>query len=189
MIQTLLLTLVLSNLYGCVGALVAGAGSATTAALYDERNTKTMLQDQNIVHQAYLALKKDNHFESERVNVASVNHRILLIGQVKNEVQRHKASEVVSNVNHVRSVINELTIGPPLSTTAIAKDALLTTTVKTDLLTEPGLHSVPIKIVTENKVIYLMGMVSKKEADIALHVTRSIKGYRRIANFFEIVEK
>jgi osmotically-inducible protein OsmY len=178
----------LACLYGCAGVLM-GAGSATTAVLYDERDPKIMLQDQNIVHQAYLALHENDRFARERVNVASLNHRVLLIGQVNTQAERQEAERIVANIKHVRTIINELTVGPPLATTAIAKDALLTASVKTDLLTEPGLHSVPIKIITENKVIYLMGMVSQKEASKALAVANDTTGYRRIKNLFEIVEK
>ena len=183
------LILLSTLLSGCVGVIAAGAGSAATAMIYDQRDIKVMLQDQNIVHRASLNIKKEPQLKGTHINVSCINHRVLLTGQTASLAQKRLAERIARKTQHVKSLVNAIDVHPNISPMDASKDAWITTQLKTQLLRQPGLHSVPVKIITERRTVYLMGLVSKKEADIATRTARQIKGVKEVINLFETIER
>ena len=82
-------------------------------------------------------------------------------------------------------VYNEITVGPATTRWQRTKDAWITTKVKSELLAKPGLHSTEIKVVTENGVVYMMGKLSHRQADMATDVERKVDGVRTVVKVFE----
>ena len=46
-----------------------------------------------------------------------------------------------------------------------------------------------VKVVTENGVVYLLGIVAQREADAAVEVARTTGGVRKVVRVFEIVSE
>ncbi|MBS1202205.1 MAG: putative periplasmic or secreted lipoprotein, partial [Chromatiaceae bacterium] len=128
--------------------------------------------------------------EGSRIGVTSYNQKVLLTGQAETEAAATSAAELVSRLPKVERVIDEVTIGPPISMTQISEDVYLTSRAKF-ALTEiklPGFDPTRVKVVTENGVVYLMGLVSQDEADAAAEQVRYVPGVQRVVKLFEYRE-
>jgi osmotically-inducible protein OsmY len=88
-------------------------------------------------------------------------------------------------VKNVSRVYNEITVEAPTSSWQRSHDAWITTKIKTEMLAKPGLHSTQIKVITENDVVYLMGVLSERQATIAINVARQVDGVIKVVKVFE----
>lgn len=183
LITTLCFTLLLT---GCIPAALVVGATAGGAVVYDKRSMKTMLQDQESAQRAMnrisavRSLRKDTH-----IVVATFNHVMLLAGQTTTQDQRDEAYQTVSSIPDVSRVFNEIVIQKPTSFWRRSKDSWITAKVKAALLAKKGLHSTEMKVVTENGVVYLMGIVSHKQADTASDVARRVSDVRKVVKVFE----
>ncbi|AKQ33221.1 BON domain-containing protein [Candidatus Coxiella mudrowiae] len=184
----MLLTLVFP-LVGCVSAvLVAGAAGATLggAVIYDQRTYRTMNQDHNARSIIQYRLDNDPLLKGQsHITISVFNNVALLVGQAKTPEICDRAYQIVEKASHIRRTYNEITIGAPLSPVQQAADSWITSKVRTAMLGKAGLHSSNLKVVTENKVVYLMGMVSPKQAAMAADVARRISGVEKVLKVFE----
>lgn len=175
------------SLSGCIpaAALVVGA-TVGGAVIYDKRSVKTMAQDQQAENTAGSRLRYAPELQKGTHIVCATFDRVLLLtGQVETEQQRVLADRLMSNVNNISRVYNEITIGKPTSSWRRTHDAWLTTKIKMQMLTTAGLHSTQIKVVTENGTVYLMGELSLNQAELAVNVARRIDGVQKVVKVFE----
>lgn len=121
------------------------------------------------------------------INVTSYNGQVLLTGQVPNESVKMEAERVVNQTREVKKIHNELTVAGPTSTIVRTNDTYLTSRIKLQLLADKSVAGLRVKVVTENGVVYLMGLVSQREADRAIEIIRSVSGVQRIVKVFEYV--
>src|SRR5690606_24532245 len=82
-------------------------------------------------------------------------------------------------VQRVKVVHNELTVGPRLSLLARNNDALITSSAKTRMLADSTIPGRRIKVVTEAGAVYLMGLVTRAEADAAVAAVQQVGGVQR----------
>ncbi|MEZ5558792.1 MAG: BON domain-containing protein [Pseudomonadales bacterium] len=151
-----------------------------------QRTTGAVLDDQFIEMQVKRDIRKsDDGFRSAHLVVVSYNGVVLLAGQVENERLRAQAEDVARQMRAVRRVHNELTIGGPISLPTRTADSWLTAKVKTQLLADDEVVAGHVKVVTENGIVYLMGMITRAEADRATEVARSVFGVQKIVKVFE----
>jgi osmotically-inducible protein OsmY len=176
-----------SLLTSCVPLIIGGAGAVVaTAIIYDQRSMKTMMQDREVVNKAQAVIKEDPELMGRsHISVTSFNHRVLLIGQVQTPELRARAYQLVYKLPYVKKVYNQLTISGATTDLARTDDAWLTTKVKTAMLMQPGLRSLQVKIITENGVVYLMGVVSRQQGDLAANVARRVHGVVKVVKVFE----
>jgi len=105
--------------------------------------------------------------ENSHISVVSFNHAVLLVGQVPTDSVKQQVQSLVQSLPKVSRVYNQLQVGSETTMTRRTKDTWITTKVKANMLSEKGLHSGQIKVVTENGVVYLLGIVSKSQAHLA----------------------
>lgn len=176
----------LPGLTGCFP--VVATGVATTAAVAaDRRTTGTILEDEQlewkIGDEIQRALGDRAH-----VNVTSFNRLVLLTGEVPSEAARQQAEAIARKGENVRAVVNELVVAPPSTLGARANDTTLTTQVKARLVGNRDVAAHLVKVVTEGGVVYLMGIVTRREADAATHVARTTVGVKRVVRVFELID-
>lgn len=122
---------------------------------------------------------KDGH-----LGVTSFRGVVLLTGQVRDEASKALASEVLSGIEDVKTVYNELTISGPTALLARSADAVVTTKVKGRLLANEAVRGLEIKVVTENGTVYLLGTVSRAEGEAATAAARAVGGVERVVRIF-----
>ena len=88
----------------------------------------------------------------------------------------------------VRKVHNELQIGLPVSALVRSNDALLTTRIKTQMLADNTIPGSKIKVITENGVVYLMGLITRQEGIRATNLTQSVSGVQKIVKLFQYTD-
>lgn len=125
---------------------------------------------------------------TSRVVVTAYNGVILLAGQTPRADLRDQAEQAARLVVGVKKVHNELQIQQPASALARSNDALLTTRIKSSMVVTPGVPSNHIKVVTENGVVYLMGIISREEANAATSVAQNVSGVQRIVRLFQYTD-
>jgi osmotically-inducible protein OsmY len=110
---------------------------------------------------------------------------VLLAGQAPTEELRQRIVEITKKIPNVKRIYNEIALQAPSSALTTASDAWITAKVKTALLGAKGLHSGQFKIVTENGTVFLMGVVERKQADLAVEATRKVDGVQKVVKIFE----
>ncbi len=151
-----------------------------------------MLEDQSIEIKAVSALRNDRVLDAQsHFNVTSYNNVVLLTGETASQELRERAGKHVADVEKVRSVHNELKVGAPSTMLARSNDTLITSKVKSSLLSVKGIDRFDptrVKVVTEAKVVYLMGLLSRAEADAVTETVRQVGGVERVVKIFEYVD-
>jgi len=186
----LLLVGLVPVLGGCVPLLVGGVAVGAAAA-HDRRNYTAFMDDQQIDFVATAALDDEPGLKGRgRVSVTSYNYLVLLTGQVRSEAEVALAGGVVSRLPKVRKVVNEVTIGPDINFARKSEDALLTSRAKLALfkVAVPDFDPTRVTVVTENGVVYLLGLVSVAEGDAAVEQVRYVPGVVQVVKLFEYQE-
>jgi osmotically-inducible protein OsmY len=187
----LVVSLTTSLLYGCAAAVVGGAATGATAA-HDRRTVGTFIDDEGIELKARMAIFDDSELNRQiHINIISINGVVLLVGQAPTEAERQKAAEVTMAIPKVRLVHNEMTVAAPNSYMTRSSDSLITAKVKTALFNIKELNEFDptrVKVVTENGIVYLMGILTHTEADAVTDVARQVGGVQKIVKLFEYID-
>lgn len=173
----------------CAPLAFGTVAGATALVASDRRTSGTQLEDQGI------ELRAANHVRNElggrvRVSVTSFNRRVLLTGEVPSEADRALVMRVVSRVDNVQQIVDELAVMNSPTLGAQAEDGLVTARIKGALLNADGVPpATAVKVVTERGTAYLMGRVTPREADRATEVVRSTSGVQRVVRVFELIDE
>lgn len=173
-------------LSGCVPLIVAGTATTITVA-HDRRDTKTIFDDKTITLQSQTLLGRSDIRQQVQVNITSYNNNVLLTGQAQTIEDREEVIELVKTVDGVRTIYNEIAIGDSVPFFSRTNDAWLTTRVKTAMVANDMLDASRVKVVSENKVVYLMGLVNPEEANEATNVARRVSGVEKVVRVFEYI--
>jgi len=172
-------------LSACAPLLVGGAFMGGMSAS-DRRTLGSQVEDEGIESRAVNQIKV--HLgERVHINVTSYNRQVLLTGEVPSEQDKQLAEQVVSRVENVRAIFNELTVLGHSTLTQRSSDALVTGRVKANLIDAKDLMANAFKVVTERGTTYLLGRVTNREADRATEITRSTSGVQKVVKLFEII--
>ena len=178
-------------LQGCAALVIGGAATGASVA-HDQRTAGTVLDDETIEVKAVHALREDRVLDAQsHFDVTSYNNVVLLTGETASQELKERAGKLVADIEKVRSVHNEVTIGEPSSLLARSADAAITTKVKASLFGVKGYdHFDPtrVKVVTEAKVVYLMGLLNHAEADAVTDTVRQVGGVEKVVKIFEYTD-
>jgi osmotically-inducible protein OsmY len=184
--QALLALLLVPFFSGC--ALLVAAGVATVgtgvAVSQDRRTGGMLVEDQNIESKSNQRIR-DKMGGNLHVNVVSFNRNVLLTGEVPSESARKEIEQIVKDVEHVRNVLNEIAVGPVSSFASRSNDALITSKVKGRFMDGGKFQINHVKVITEDSVVYLLGIVNNDEAGSAVDIAKSTKGVRKVVKVFE----
>lgn len=183
----LILILLLPALSGCVPLVVAGvgAGAGTGTLMSEDRRTSGMfIEDQAI------ELKTSRRINEQlgrdvRINVTSFNRNVLLTGEAPNESLKNEAEKLAMSIVNVRNVYNEIEISEKTALSARTNDSLITSKVKGRFLSHRKFQINYVKVVTENSVVYLLGVVTREEGGSAAQIASTTAGVKKVVKVFE----
>lgn len=181
-----LLAACLPILQACVPVVAGGVGAGIAMAS-DRRTSGIFIEDQNI------ELKTQNRLSGQlkdqvHVNVTSYNLALLLTGEAPTPTLRAEAETIVHAVPNVRQVYNEITVAPLSSFSSRSSDGYITTKVKAHMVEANKFNIVHVKVVTEASIVYLMGLVTHKEAEDATEIARTTSGVAKVVRLFEYLD-
>jgi osmotically-inducible protein OsmY len=174
-------------LSACAPIMVGGAVMGSLVAT-DRRTSGAQLEDEGIELRAASRIR-DNLGERGHVNVNSYNRRVLLSGEVPSAQDKQLVEQVVTRVDNVQLVVNELAVLGNASLTQRSSDTLVTGRIKAALVDAKDLFANAYKVVTERGTTYLMGRVTLREADRATEIARSTPGVQKVVRVFEIISE
>lgn len=164
-------------------------GTARTTTQHERRSAGALVDDTAIELRGQAFASADEDLKRNvHVNVTSMNGTVLLSGETATPALRDRILGEIRMIDGVRRVVNELKIEPPSSIGVRTNDTWITTKVKTKLLGTRGVDASRIKVVTEQGSVYLLGLVTQAEGDLATEATRRINGVERVVKLFEIVD-
>ena len=178
---------------GCSAPVIVGttgaAGAGTVAA--DYRTFGTMVEDEGIEWKARAAINLAGLTEDDRhhVKVTSFNRIVLLTGQVPDDAAKERAQKEADAVAQVRGVHNELVVKKPTALRTRSADTVITARVKVALATSDNLElplRLNVKVVTEDGVVFLMGLVTREESEAITAIVGTVPGIRQIVRLFEL---
>ncbi len=188
-LRTLSVACGLTLLLSACGSLLATMEADTIEDDPGERTIGQLIEDDNIETKSVVNIHAaDEAFDEAHVVVVSFNGYVLLAGQVASEELKAKATDVVRKVHGVRRIYNELEVAAPSSGMTRTSDTWITTKVKSWLLGSSDIEGTRVKVVTENGVVYLMGLATREEADRISDKAASIGGVQRVVRLFEIID-
>jgi osmotically-inducible protein OsmY len=178
------------SLSGCAPLVVAGA-TYTAAVVYDRRSADVVLDDEVIELQAKDAFLSNPDFRKHsNLSATSYAHTVLITGQADSAEIADRYAHVVAQLPKVKQVYNEAEIGPNIGFKQASKDVAITSRAKLAIqsIKLPGFDTLRVKVITENGVVYLMGLVTPEEADATAEKVRRIPGVQRVVKVFEYIE-
>jgi osmotically-inducible protein OsmY len=173
-------------LQGCLaGAFVAG-GATTGGLVTDPRDFGTIRSDEEINFKVNRKFANDAVLTSQdHVSAVSYNRVVLLTGQAYDEELRARAEQYAKETPDVKRVFNEITLGIPTTAFRRAKDVGITSTVKAKMFADRDLRSNNFKVVTENGVVFILGITTPRQAKLAVSIARESAGVRKVVKLIE----
>ena len=188
LLRSLLVLLVASQLLACTAVVVGGA-VATGVAVHDRRTVGTVIDDNLLEVRVRNALFKEESFDSSvRIRVNAFEGWVLLAGEVGSQQLVDEATRLVSEVDGVQRLFNELAPVPRITIPQSNNDRWITTRVNTDISRMrgvPGFDSRRVQVTTARGVVYLQGWVTRAEADAVVSIARTVRGVERVVTLFE----
>ncbi|MBL8394867.1 MAG: BON domain-containing protein [Candidatus Accumulibacter sp.] len=172
-------------LQGCLPMVAAGASGGALAA-FDRRSLGTQTDDETIEWKAS-ARVNEKPWENVHANFTSYGRKVLISGEVPSEQVKMEIETIVTGVQQVQGIYNELGVGPVSSFSTRSNDSYITTRVKSHFVDSGKFNAIHVKVVTEAGVVYLMGLVTQREADAAIQVARTTSDVRKVVTLFEII--
>jgi osmotically-inducible protein OsmY len=182
------LVVLLSACAPVIPFMVGGAAVGGTLVAIDRRTSGAQLEDEGIELRAYSRIR-DSLGDRAHVNVTSYNRQVLLTGEVPNAQDKQLVEQLISGVENVKSIVNELGVMGNTTLSQRSADTLVTARVKANLVDAQDLYASAFKVVTERGTTYLMGRVSKREADRATDIARSTTGVLKVVRVFEMISE
>ena len=184
----LLLLLPLILLQGCATAVITGAATGVSIA-HDRRTTGSVIDDEGIEFKAASAIYRNKAiYDQSHVNVTSYNGTVLITGEALTEQLKQQIYELVRIIPKVRTIHNELIIAAPSALPSRSSDAWITSKVKAKITADENLDPFFVKVVTEHGIVYLMGIVTRSEAQRAVHIASTSAGVQRVVKIFEYAD-
>ena len=184
-LKLLVAVMAVSQLSSCAVVAIGGV-TATATVLIDRRSPSVQAIDKGIDWEASGALSK-KFGDNAHINVTSFNQKVLLTGEVKDAGIKGDAGAYVKAMKNARTVYNELIIGPNSSYTARANDAYLESKIKTQMIFTEKLPSNSMAIVAEGSSVYLLGILTQGEADLAKKIASNTNGVKDVYVYFDII--
>ncbi len=167
-------------------AVVAtGAAAVGISSVTDPRTIGSQLDDQTIEMKANAKLGNDEQLGDYRLRVVSYDQQVLLIGQVPNDGMRQRAEEVIADTNGIERIFNQVRVSSQAGLSVQSNDAWITSQVKLKLAANEQVSASDIKVVTENSEVFLLGIVGRESAEIAVNIARNGKGVSRVVKAFK----
>ncbi|MDA8362382.1 MAG: BON domain-containing protein [Gammaproteobacteria bacterium] len=186
--RCILSTILLAGiLQGCAPVIIAGAAAGADVA-HDRRTLGSIVNDTTVELKASGILDTDPQLRDKvHVSVTSVNGVVLLTGQAPTRRLRDLVLAKIRTIPSIRRLVDQIEVAPISTLAERAKDTWITTEVEAHFVATKGLDPTRIKVVTANASVYLMGLVTRQEADLAANAAANARGVARVVELFEYI--
>ena len=188
-IRTLTLAaLAAASLSACAPLVVGGAVVGTAMVSTDRRTTGTQVEDTGIETKATYRIRQALGSRTN-INAQAYNRVLLLTGEVRDDADKAEAERIAAGVENVTRVVNEIEVGFISSLTSRSNDLVLAGKIKATLIDARDLQSNAFDVVVERGEVYLMGLVTEREAHRATELIRGIPGVKKVVRVLEVISE
>ena len=173
-------------LQACVPAAIVGGTTAGVMSIHDRRTTGTQADDETTEWKAAARIPAQFK-DGSHVNFTSFNRMVLITGEVFTDEAKQAIGETTRSIEGVRGIYNELQVAPVSALSSRSNDSFIDSKVKARLVDTKDISAPHIKVVTERGQTHLMGIVSQREAQIAISIARTTQGVRKVINIMEVL--
>jgi osmotically-inducible protein OsmY len=186
LLRLIALLVTIAGLAGCAVAVVGAAAGGGAIIGADRRTVGTQTEDQGI--EIKVANRVGDKYPDAHINVTSYNRMVLLTGETTTAASRTEIEKIARAVENVRGIYNEVAVVGNSALSARTNDSYITSKVKARFVDAGKFNAVHVKVVTEAGVVYLLGMVTHKEADEATEIARTTSGVLKVVRLFEFID-
>lgn len=187
-IPTALAVLLLStSMQSCIFVAGAAVGAAAAGAVvFDKRTAKQTADDKAITEKIENLLDSNAEISSSaHIVVASFNSVVLLAGDAPNPDMQQQVATIAKTVPGITKLYNQVVVSGKPSALSRVNDSYITAKIKTQMVSTESLESSEIQVVTVAGTVFLMGVVSKEQAQIATDIAQHISGVTKVVRVFQ----
>ncbi|NQW83590.1 MAG: BON domain-containing protein [Alcaligenaceae bacterium] len=174
-------------LQGCVALLIGGAAATTGVVVVDRRTVGQQVEDKTIEIKVANSIRS-KFGDSVRINTTSYEGVVLVTGDSLGNDRKAAITEIASKTQSVKSVSNQVNVVKETASFGeLSSDTWLSSKVMTTLATTNEVPSRTIVVVTDRSVVYLMGLVTQREGDLAAAATAQVSGVKRVDKLFQVI--
>jgi osmotically-inducible protein OsmY len=173
--QALLVVLLAYGLSACVGSLWTGA-----SLVYDRHDVYKKLNDYHLLVQVndVLAVNRTFNQPSCVLDIAVFNGDILIAGHVPDETLFDELRNRLAKLRGYRRMFNEVKVKAVPSNNM--QDTWITTQIRSRIFADASIDPNAFKVITSDRVVYLMGDVKPDEAEKVVTMARYTKGVEKV---------
>lgn len=171
-------------LSGCAPVLVAGAVGGAALVATDRRSVGAQADDEAIELKIANAVNT-RYGDRAHAIATSYNGILLLSGEVPDQETQASIGNIAKNTDRVRTLHNELAVGPNADLSVRSNDTFITSKVKTRFVEVNKFSTTHVKVVTQRGIVYLMGIVRPNEGTDAAYIASTTTGVVRVVKLFE----
>lgn len=189
MIRLALLLSVFMSIQSCSTAISTANGGQSVSEDPGRRSVGTMIDDSSIETSIRVNLVANEGLKKSHINVVSFNGVVLLVGQVPSQELKNEATRIATSArSQIKTVHNELEVAGATTFLSRSNDAWISTKLKTLMLADPTVAGLRTKVITENGVVYLMGLVTQAEANTTVNLVSNSSGVTKVVRAFEYID-
>ncbi|MBT7389899.1 MAG: BON domain-containing protein [Gammaproteobacteria bacterium] len=173
-------------LSSCV-PIVQGAAAVTTVATMsnDRRTMGEILDDKTLYMNLGNIVSKDSMLDDTHINFNVYNKSVLMVGEVPTDDLKSYLEETVKKrAPKMKQLINEVAVMPNSSYLNRARDGVISVQIEALFLDQEVFHPAHVSVLTERATVYLMGSVTKREAEQATNVASKAKNVKQVVKLF-----
>ena len=179
--------LVSSFILSSCSTIVQGAAAVTTVATMsnDRRSAGEIIDDKMLDMNLSNIARKDTILEDMHINFMVYNKAVLMAGEAPStEAREYLEKQIKRNAPKMKQLINEVEVMPNSSYLSRAKDGIITVQIETLFLNQEVFHPTHVRVMTERRTVYLMGSVTKREAEHATNLVTKAKNVDKVVKLF-----
>ena len=179
--------LISSSLLSSCSPIIQGAAAVTTVATManDRRSMGEILDDKALYMDLSNLVNKDPMLDDAHINFNVFNKSVLMTGEAPDDdLKNYLEEQVKRKAPLMKQLINEVEVMPNSSYLSRAKDGVISVQIEALFLDQEVFHPRHVSVLTERKTVYLMGSVTKREAEHATNVASKAKNVNKVVKLF-----
>lgn len=184
--------LILSTLLSACSTIVQGVTAVTSVATMtnDRRSAGTILDDKTLYIRLNNIVAEDVMLDDAHINFMIYDGVVLMTGEAPSAaLKAHLEKRIKSRSSQMNQLVNEVAVMSTSSYFSRAKDNLITLQIEILFGDQEMFHPTHIKVLTERKTVYLMGAVTKREAESATSQAAKAKNVGKVIRLFSYLSK
>ena len=179
--------LIASFILSSCAPIVQGAAAVTTVATMsnDRRSAGEILDDKTLDLNLSNIVRKDTILKGMHINFMVYNRAALMVGEAPSaEARDYLEKQIKKKAPQMKNLINEVAVMPNIGYLSRAQDGIITVQIEALFLDQEVFHPSHVRIMTERRIVYLMGSVTKREAEHATNLATKAKNVDKVVKLF-----